>query len=353
MAEYYNWDKTLSYDADMTMVIAARGCGKTYGIRKQCIRDYIKYGYRFVEVCRYKNELSLVSDGYFNRLGRDSLFEDWEFKTDARYAYIRSKTLGKKDTWKIIGYFIALTESQKMKKRTFDNVRRIIFDEAVLDSNNQYHHYLKNEYITLIDVVDTVSRERADSKGIKPRVYLLGNSCDITNPYFTMMGVLGTDLNSFGYKWYRNKTFLLHYVDPAEYATEKLEGTVAGRMAKGTMAETTNIHNTFISSTEEFVLKKPSRAKFLFGIVSNGYKFGIWVDYTEGYYHVTDYYPNNAEPIYSLTRSDATINYINANRVNKVMKSLGDLYWLGVFRYDSSDIREKFAENVWKMFGVR
>ena len=258
MADYYDWEKTLSYDADMTMVIGARGCGKTYGIRQQCIRDYIKHGYRFVELCRYKNELSLVSDGYFNRLAKDPLFVAYEFKTDARYAYMRIKEdkKSKKSNWMIIGYFVALTEGQKLKKRTFDNVRRIIFDEAVLDTTNQYHRYLKNEYVALIDIVDTVSRERADTEGIKPRIYLLGNACDITNPYFSIMGVLGTDLNSFGYKWYRNKTFLLHYVDPKEYAKEKLEGTVAGRMAKGTVAETTNVTNSFIVNTEEFVGKK-------------------------------------------------------------------------------------------------
>lgn len=353
MAEFYNWEQTLSYDADMTMVIGARGCGKTYGIRKQSIRDYIKHGYRFVEVCRYKNELSLVSDGYFNRLARDPLFTDYEFKTDARYAYIRLKEETGKKNWKVIGYFVALTEGQKLKKRTFDNVRRIIFDEAVLDTTNQYHRYLKNEYIALIDIVDTVSRERADTDGTKPRIYLLGNACDISNPYFSIMGVLGTDLNTFGYKWYRNKTFLLHYVDPKEYAQEKLTGTVAGRMAKGTVAETTSVTNAFLANSNEFVKKKPSRARFLFGIVVNGLKYGIWVDYTDGYYHVTDNYPNNANVVYSLTRSDSTINYINANRANKVLKSLSELYWMGLFRYETAEIRESFAENVWKMFGVK
>ena len=68
MAEFYDWAKTLSYDADVTMVIGARGIGKTFGLRRQCIRDFLKDGSRFVEITRYNNELSGVSDGYFNRL---------------------------------------------------------------------------------------------------------------------------------------------------------------------------------------------------------------------------------------------------------------------------------------------
>ena len=68
MADYYDWHKTLSYDSDVTMVIGPRGIGKTFGLRYQCIKDFLKDGSRFVEVCRFKAELSGVSDGYFNRL---------------------------------------------------------------------------------------------------------------------------------------------------------------------------------------------------------------------------------------------------------------------------------------------
>ena len=55
MSKYYDWNKTLAYDADVTMVVGARGIGKTYGVRLQCIMDYIKNGFRFVELVRYKN----------------------------------------------------------------------------------------------------------------------------------------------------------------------------------------------------------------------------------------------------------------------------------------------------------
>ena len=39
MADFYDWQKTLSYDADVTMVIGTRGVGKTFGLRTQFIRD--------------------------------------------------------------------------------------------------------------------------------------------------------------------------------------------------------------------------------------------------------------------------------------------------------------------------
>ena len=122
MASYYDWEKTLSFDADVTMIVGARGVGKTFGLRKQFIRDYKKDGSRFVEIVRYKNELSGVSDGYFGRLEELSENEKYLFKTDTRYAYIAESPFEEdtekktKVSWHIIGYFIAMTDAQKHKK---------------------------------------------------------------------------------------------------------------------------------------------------------------------------------------------------------------------------------------------
>lgn len=365
MADFYDWHRTLSYDADVTMVIGARGVGKTFGIRTQCIRDWIRDGSRFVEVCRFKNELSGVSDGYFNRIGAQSEFDNYIFRTDARYAYIalkpkedksnenedESKKKKQKINWHLIGYFIALSDAQRMKKRTFDHVRRIIFDESILESSDRYHNYLPNEFGILANLVDTVSRERADTKSLRPRVYLLGNACDLSNPYFAAYGV-GTDLK-FGYRWYANKTFLLHYVDAGEYAKEKLTGTVAGRMMQGTSAAKIAINNEFVGVTSEFVRRKPTRAKFSFGIVCEGKEFGIWVDLQGGYYYVSSKIPNNTtKPIFALTADDNRINYIAAKKANKTLTYFSEMYYLNLVRYDSVQIKSDFRE-VLAMFGIR
>ena len=362
MADYYDWHKTLSYDADVTMVIGARGVGKTFGIRTQCIRDWIKDGSRFVEVVRYKNELSGVSDGYFNRTGEQPEFGKYIFRTDARYAWIAEKLDNteeekkKKPEWHLIGYFIALSDAQRMKKRTFDHVRRIIFDESILERSDRYHNYLPNEFGVLANLVDTVSRERADTKSIRPRVYLLGNACDLSNPYFANYGV-GTDLR-FGYRWYAQKTFLLHYVDAGDYATEKLEGTVAGRMMRGTASAKVAISNEFVGVGKEFVKNKPSRAKFSFGIVCEGKTFGIWCDMQGGYYYVTNKLPKDADketfgkPIYALTIEDNKINYIAAKRANKTLSYFADIYYLNLVRYDSVQTKSDFR-TVLNMFGIR
>ena len=358
MASFYDWHATLSYDADVTMVIGPRGVGKTFGLRKQCIKDFLKDGSRFVEVVRFKAELSGVADGYFNRLQDLPDFDNYIFRTDARYGWIAEQPREVKEgekkpkpDWKLITYFIALSDAQRMKKRTFDKVRRIIFDEAVLESADRYHNYLPNEFGILANLVDTVSRERADTQSIRPRLYLLGNACDLSNPYFAAYGV-GTDLK-FGYRWYARKTFLLHYVEPGEYGREKLTGTVAGRMMQGPAAAKVAISNEFVGTSREFVAQKPSRAKFSFGIKCNGKAFGIWVDMQGGLYYVTNSIPNNTQKaIFALTAEDNRINYIAARGASKTLAYFKEMYYMNLLRYQTVTIKREFMEDVLTKFGI-
>lgn len=360
MSRYYDWEKTFSYDADVTMVIGARGYGKTFGLRRQFIRDWKRDESRFVEIVRYKNELSGVSDGYFDRLAELPENENFLFRTDSRYAFIAEKPENYEEkirngekiqlVWHTIGYFLAMTDNQRAKKRTFKNVRRIVLDEAIIERSDRYHSYLANEYATLANIVDTVSRERADTKGIRPRVYLLGNACDFGNPYFGAYGVT-SDLK-FGYRWFARKTFLLHYVDAGEYGREKLVGTVAGRMLAGTEAGAIAAGNEFVGLGTDFVKPKPKHAKFAFGIFFNGSQFGVWSDYKEGYYHVTGKIPENSRSVYYFSNADARVNYIAAKSTSRLFQTFGEAYYMGLIRYESVDVKIGF-QDVLKCFGIK
>ena len=354
MSEFYDWEKTCSFDADVTMVIGARGIGKTYGIRKKAIKLFLNKGYRFVEVCRYKNELSDISDGYFDKVSNEEDFKDYYFKTDSRYGYIGTK-LDKNDdkekiVWQIICYFVSLSGSQKKKKKTFYNVKYIIFDECVLDKSERYSYYLPNEFNILAKLVDTISRERPGVDSIKPRVILLGNACDIANPYMLAYGV-GAEVQ-FGYKWYNNKSFLLHYVKDDEYAAKKLQDTVAGRMYRIVGGDVEAL-NKFDVGTTDFIEKKTPNAIFYFGLVYLGMRFGIWTDYDKGYYYITDKIPKGTNrPIFSLTLQDNRVNYIAARKASKVLQDFTEMHYYGMLRYENATIKLNF-ERVLTSLGVK
>ena len=352
MAEYYDWPKTLSYDADVTMVVGARGLGKTFGLRAQFIRDWIRGGSRFVEIARYKAEIPDVARNYFDRLAELPEFSGYVFRTDSKSAYIARKPVDDsvKPVWNQIGYFVALTEMQKSKKRTFEHVYRLLLDEATIDRSDRYHGYLPHEFELLANVVDSCARERADSGVRPPRVYLLSNACDLTNPYFIRYGIDSPP--EFGRHWYAGKTFLLDYVRDDEYAVEKSEGTVSGRMLRGLSGEALASRNEFVAAHDDFIEPKPRWADFEFGIRYMGQSFGVWYDAVKGNFHVTGSIPNGASPVFALTRADNRVDMLMVKRSNKTLQSLVDLAMYNQLRFSTVGVRERFYEAM-SMFGIR
>ena len=187
---FYRWDKTFSRQTgtqgEICIIAGAKDIGKTFGLRMQCVEDYLTRKVPFCEICRTKTERDSVKTGYFDKLQKDGYYTDFDFKTEHDTGYIN---LGneKEPDWQVICYFVALSAFQQEKKRTFSKPYRFIFDEAIIDTKDRYHRYLKDEFLILANLLDTISRQQpGDDYSYK--VYLLGNACDMTCPYFRHLG---------------------------------------------------------------------------------------------------------------------------------------------------------------------
>lgn len=116
MANYY-YDRLrtqiLPRNADVNLIIGARGLGKTYGVRRYMLEDYIKNGICFVEVTRYREENNDVAANYFDRIIEDNIFPEWEFRVHNKVA--EARRTGNKE-WCTCGYFIPLSLQQQKKK---------------------------------------------------------------------------------------------------------------------------------------------------------------------------------------------------------------------------------------------
>lgn len=345
--EFYDWNRTFTYGtADIVMVIASRGKGKTYGLRKQFVNDG-KKGFNFVEIVRHKSELhgdAAIQHGYFDKLSADPDFKDILLKTQGVRAYMaKVPEDGKKPEWRVFGYFVALTEAQELKKRTFVNVKRLLMDEAILERDNRYKRYLPGEFEKLASIVDTVTRERSDDASVKPTLYLLGNACDITNPFFIRFGITGEPKR--GYSWHMGKRVLLHYEDDEGYAAGKASGTVAGRMLAGSDKGRENIENRFTESNGHEFARKTPNAKLQFILAYGARKYGVWLDLSEGYYYITDKAPESeGVQVYALTNSDMRPNYILIQMVRKQLQGLADLFYMGCVKYDNEQTRAAFLK---------
>lgn len=330
-------------------MVGARGIGKTFGLRVQCIKDYLKDGSRFAEVSRNAAEVPFIMNGYFDKIQAKGFFPEYEFKTEKQAAYIRRLSFDEDNDneWECIGYFVALTQFQRDKKRTFANVKRIIFDEAILDRKDKHHKYLSNEFSIFANVVSTILREEPDVP-TQGKVYLLANACDLCAPYLFNLGIKRAP--EYGYSYHNNKHTLLHYVEATD-AKEREVNTLVGRMLAGSEEAKVMFDNAFLDAHDEFIEDKTSNAKFLYGIRYQGMSFGIWLDYSEGIFYVNEKIPNNERSVYTLTKSDATIDYQAARKTNAQLQVLVDCFYMGAVRYSSPAVREAFL-NVLSFFGV-
>lgn len=363
---YIDWPLVMSYDAPYTIVIDARTRGKTFGLRHQCIKDYVKRNKRFVELTRVAEFLTgdgKLQQGYFDKyyaeIPEDRYIRDYLLETRGKHAYIAPRPEeGHKPTWDVLGYFLALNDAENIKRRsnTFKPVRRYIFDEGLIDKSlpgARYHDYLPGEIGAVSSIMTSVSRERPDTaEQDRPRLYILGNAVDLTCPWLQHFGI--TDVPPYGFSWHFDKRCLLWYGPPDEnWAHAQSQGVSSGLLAGSGLDLTSNL-NTFQTLDSSFFGNVPKGATFAFGVAYKGRTYGVWCDMTEGYYYVDSRLPKSTDgaPVYALTTEDARPNYILARRAQRSLKGFVDLYYAGIVRYRDHATRSGFLEAL-SLYGVR
>lgn len=336
-SQFFEWGPVFSRQAPITMVVGARGLGKTYGLRKECISEYLKKGLRFVEVSRFKSEQKQVSKGYFSRVSQE--FPGCEFEVRGSEGFVCRGTNEKgKKIWEKICFFVSLTELQTAKKRTFDKVHRIIFDEAVIDRADRFHRYLPQEWELLAGLIDSVSRERSESE-IHPQLFLLGNAVDLSNPFFQKIGLM--EAPKTGFHWHLKKLFLLVVPEAAAYSKAKEEETLAGRMLAGTAAGEAANWNHFSSEFEGVISPKPSTARFEVGLRWKEQEFGLWFDDREGRYYITNRIPPHGKCL-ALSIGQVAVNVPLVQKNASFLKSIVSLASIDGLRFESLGLRSQF-----------
>ena len=166
---YYNYNRVMSYNAFINIIIGERGVGKSYGIKKWAIEHFKKTGRKFIYLRRYETELKkLYKDNkFFKDISSDESFINDKLTCSGGSFYVNGC---------IAGYGIPLSKSSTFNSDPFPDVDIIIFDEFLI--NNKTYHYMENEPIQLLEFIETVTRLR-DIK-----VFMLGNNTTTVNPYF-------------------------------------------------------------------------------------------------------------------------------------------------------------------------
>ena len=331
---YWDLNKLLSYNALLNVVIGERGVGKSYGSKLYVANKFIKKGEQFVYIRRYKTELKEAmmknsSPIFFEQIANDPKMQGHKFRNTKDTMYIDGK---------ICGYAIPLSIANILKSSTYERVTTIIFDEFIIDKGN--YHYLPNEVIQFLDVIETVARLR-DIK-----VILLGNAISVTNPYFAFFD-LSLPYNS-EFKTFKDGLIVVNYIKNIKYREVKKQ-TKFGRLIEDTEYGKYAIDNEFLRDSKSFIKKKTKNAKFFFIMKLGGKDIGIWIDYNINSIFISYDYDPLCPIIVTINPNDHNEQTLLVRiRNNGFFKNLIEHYRNGLLFFENQVLKNMVLEYISK-----
>lgn len=317
---WYDINKTLTYNCLFNFIIGNRGSGKTYGAKKRAVKQFLDKGYQFVYLRRFKEELDETAESYFNDIIINKEFPDVVIEYRAGCYFINDQ---------LAGYAMALTKAKDYKSISYPLVYLIIFDEFLIEDNG-YSRYLKNEVKQFLNFYMSIDRYRGCT------VFFLANSVSMVNPY-TMYFNLSLP---YGSNIYRRGDVLLQLVQDEEFIKERKE-TRFGKIIAGTDFEEYAIENKFTGDSKTFLMKKTEKSNYYFTFVYRGEDYGIWVDYNEGKFFVSQDVDPCCKLIYSVTVDDHSPNTLLLSNINKAVfwKKFIENYKMGNVYFENQKVK--------------
>lgn len=329
---FYDYEKLKSYDALISIVLSERGVGKTYGAIKECIKDFLKNGNQFIYLRRYHSELKTATPNFFDAIINNEEFPEVDFQV---------KTTKNGATFlingEIAGWAVPLSTSNILKSTSFPKVRTIVFDEFCVTQG--VYRYLSNEITQLLDLIETVGRLRDNV-----RVWLLGNSTSVTNPYFNYWNLTVPYESEF--KVFRDGLIVVNYVKNEAYRAQKRKSRF-GRLIAGTKYGDYAIENEWLQDNNTFVRKRPPEAGFYFNLQMEGKKYGVWLD-NDGYMYISGSYEPNSVLNFSLTQKDHNETTVLSSRISPFVKNIINHWRDAHLCFESITIKAVFTESLLK-----
>lgn len=252
--EWWDVNRTLSYNKLLNFVVGGRGIGKTYGTKKFLINRYMKTGERFIYIRRYQADLEKALPTFFSGVVDD--YPDYEF-TVGKQGYILANGIE-------MGYAFPLSLSRKLKGTMFDNYKWLMFDEF-LEEDESRSGYLKNEVGVFRNLYETVFR-MTDG-----RCLFLANAVKFFNPYF----------NAYKLELPYNGRYKVYDDILVELIRDSVYASVKGRTRMGRLDSLTGYaqyayQSDFKDLNHEFIRPKPNDLVYLQTCILFGERYGLY-----------------------------------------------------------------------------
>ena len=188
--QYYSLDRILKTDSTYNMIIGERSNGKTYAVLKYSLEQYFSNGGQFGIIRRWQEDIrgkrassiwaGLIANDEVEKISQGK-YTGVHYFSGRFYLCNYDEETGKAiyNDNDIIGYTFALTDMEHNKSISYPYITTLVFDEFLTRGM-----YLNDEFVTFMNTISTVVRNRTDVK-----IFMLGNTVNKFSPYFKEMGL--------------------------------------------------------------------------------------------------------------------------------------------------------------------
>jgi hypothetical protein len=308
---WYTPNQQLTYNRIFNFVVGIRGGGKTFNTLKHAIEKFLKDGSEFIYLRRRQVHLDDACNG---SKGSGDLFADIRAKGyfkghELKVASDKSGGYNFYCDGKVMGYGKALSTSAGRRSTSKPNVKRIIYDEFLIDdsagSNERYLNH-GNEMFLFNNFYETIARGRDIP------VLFIGNAFSMVNPYFLELGIRIQDVQNN--KIYKGKTWTVLFWKDEKFLASRAKGQFY-QATEGTKFHEHAFGNTFYLDRKDFIKKRPKDTEHQFSLVYLGKSYGVWVDWDNGKYYVsTKGASTSREKTISMSLADNKPNNVSIRR---------------------------------------
>ena len=296
--KYYSSQPIKTYGKLLNAILGGRSIGKSFTIKKDCLYNFKNRGEQFFYIRRTKDDIGQQKGALIELLKDEQVKEDFK---DRKFGVKGGKSLLEYTIDGIpCGYAMPLTKAINIKSTDYPDVTTLVFDEFI-PLEGDFLGYLPNEVEAFLNLCSTLIRTKTNFK-----IYLLSNTQNIVNPYFSYFNISITNKPGF-------YTFKGSPSDPqelkdslsqivVEYCKSK-DMYTKGQEGKKTPFEKLVAPTPYgqfdaggFPNTTDFIKSKTTKSSYVCTLFYQSVYYGVWVDYEEGVIiadkdHVNTQYP--------------------------------------------------------------
>src|SRR5690606_25840288 len=285
---WYSSNPQLTYNRIFNFAVGVRGGGKTFNALKESIEKHLKERkngkqWEFIYLRRRVVDLDDACNG---SKGDGDLFSDIRAKgyfADHELKVVADKAGGYNFycDGKIMGYGKALSTSSSRRSTSKPYVKRILYDEFLIDDSSGSRQYYLNggdEFFVFSNFYETIARGRDIP------VLFIGNAFSMVNPYFRELDIRIADPEDN--KIYKGKAWTVVFWKDPDFIAER-QKTQFYQATAGSKFSEHAFGNSFYLDRDDFIKKRPKESEHQFSLVYMGKTYGVWVDWDNGKYYVS------------------------------------------------------------------